>query len=139
MFGEALSFHPRATPMSRPLLDLVLPRLAQRLNRHLRRFQSGQLSENQFSRRFEVLLAQQHAWLSNRGVHEVRAAEAIHGAVLVLSAPGLKVESQEQKRPLELIEFQAVRSAANDIARTYGVDPLRTTERLSRLVAEYAE
>jgi hypothetical protein len=125
--------------MSRPLLDLVLPRLAQRLNRQLRRFRAGQLDESQFSRRFELLLAQQHAWLANRGVSEVRAAEAIHGAVLVLSAPGLKVEALEQDTPLEVIEYQAIRAAADDIAKTYGVCPRRTTERLCKLVADYTE
>jgi hypothetical protein len=125
--------------MSRPLLDLVLPRLAQRLNRHLRRFRAGQLNESEFSRRFELLLAQQHAWLANRGVDEVEAAEAIHGAVLVLSAPGLKAEAVEQRVPLEMVEYQAIHSAAVEIARTYSVSRRRTVEHLSKLVAAYTD
>jgi hypothetical protein len=123
--------------MSRPLFDLVFPRLAQRLNRHLRRFRAGQMNEAQFSRRFEQLLRQQHAWLANRGVDDVQAAEAIHGAVLVLSAPGLKAEAEEQGVPLEVIEFQAIRAAASDIADTYGADERRAVSRLSTLVARY--
>ena len=48
--------------MSRELMELVLPRLARRLDRTLRRYHAGQLDANQFSRRFESLLQQQHAW-----------------------------------------------------------------------------
>ncbi len=123
--------------MSRPIFDLVFPRLAQRLNRQLRRFRAGRLTEVQFSHQFDKLLQQQHAWLANRGVDEVQAAEAIHSAVLVLSAPGLEAEALEQGLPLEVIEYQAVRAAASDIAETYGVSERRTADRLSQMVARY--
>lgn len=76
--------------MSRELMELVLPRLAQRLNRQLRRYKAGQMDDATFSHRFEVLLQQQHAWLANRGFPELDAALAVHGAVLVLSGPGLR-------------------------------------------------
>jgi hypothetical protein len=125
--------------MSRELMDLVLPRLAQRLNRQLRRYKAGQLDDAQFSRRFEVLLQQQHAWLANRGFPELDAALAVHGAVLVLSAPGLRAEAEEEEVPLEVVEFRAVRAAAADIAQQYGVSERRATRRISDLVAGYAE
>ncbi len=125
--------------MSRELMELVLPRLAQRLNRQLRRYRAGQLSEAQFSRRFEALLQQQYAWLANRGIPEVDAAVAVHGAVLVLSSPGLQAEAREQSLPLEVVEFRAVQAAAADIAENYGVNERSAAQRISGLVALYAD
>jgi hypothetical protein len=125
--------------MSRELMELVLPRLARRLNRQLRRYRAGELNDGQFARRFEVLLQQQYAWLANRGIPEVEAALAVHGAVLVLSGPGLKAEANEQSLPLEVIEYRAIRAAAADIAENYGVSERRATGRISALVALYAE
>jgi hypothetical protein len=125
--------------MSHELMDLVLPRLAQRLNRQLRRYRAGQLDESQFSKRFERLLQQQHAWLANRGISDVDAAVTVHGAVLVLSGPGLRAEAQEESVPLEVVEFRAVRAAAADIAQHYGVNERRAVKRISELVASYAE
>jgi hypothetical protein len=125
--------------MSRELLDLVLPRLARRLNRQLRRYRAGELDEAEFSHKFEVLLQQQYAWLANRGIPEVDAAVAVHGAVIILSAPGLKAEAEEQSLPLEVIEYRAVLAAAADIAENYGVSARRATRRISAVVAIYAE
>jgi hypothetical protein len=125
--------------MSRELLELILPRLSKRLNRHLRRYKEGQLNDTEFSQRFEALLEQQHAWLANRGYAEVDAAVAVHGAVLVLSAPGLKAEAVEQSVPLEVIEFRAVKAAAADIAEHYGMSPNKAAHLISGLVADYAE
>jgi hypothetical protein len=125
--------------MSKELMDIVLPRLAQRLNRHLRRYRSGQLNDDQFSRKFETLLQQQYAWLANQGIPEVEAAVAVHGAVLVLSGPGLRAEAAEQSKPLEVIEYQAIRAAASDISEHYGVSEQRATRRLAGIVANYAE
>jgi hypothetical protein len=125
--------------MSRELLELILPRLARRLNRQLRRYQAGQLDTAQFSRRFELLLQQQHAWLANRGYPEVDAAVAVHGAVLVLSGPGLRVEAEEESVPLEVVEFRAVRAAAADVAQQYGVSERKATRQISALVAGYAD
>ena len=125
--------------MSKELMDIVLPRLAQRLNRQLRRYRAGELDDAQFSRKFESLLQQQYSWLANQGIPEVEAAVAVHGAVLVLSGPGLRAESAEQSLPLEVIEFRAIRAAAGDIAEHYGVSAQRATRRLSAIVAYYAE
>jgi hypothetical protein len=125
--------------MSKELLELVLPRLAQRLNRQLRRYRAGQLSEAQFSRRFEALLQQQYSWLANQGIPEVDAAVAVHGAVLVLSSPGLQAEAREQSLPLEVVEYRAVQAAAADIAQNYGVSEHHAAQRISTLVAFYAE
>lgn len=125
--------------MSKELMDIVLPRLAQRLNRQLRRYRAGELDDAQFSRKFESLLQQQYSWLANQGIPEVEAAVAVHGAVLVLSGPGLRAESAEQSMPLEVIEFRAIRAAAGDIAEHYGVSEQRATRRLSAIVAYYAE
>ena len=125
--------------MSRELIELILPRLSNRLNRHLRRYKAGRLDDAEFSKRFESLLEQQHAWLANKGFAEVDAAVAVHGAVLVLSAPGLKAEAVEQSVPLEVIEYRAVRAAAADIAEHYGMNPKKAVHLISELVATYSE
>ena len=125
--------------MSRELMELVLPRLAQRLNRQLRRYRAGKLDEAQFSHRFERLLQQQHTWLANRGISDVDAAVTVHGAVLILSGPGLRAEAEEESVPLEVVEFRAVRAAASDIAQHYGVSERKAVKRISDLVACYAE
>jgi hypothetical protein len=125
--------------MSKDLMDVVLPRLAQRLNRQLRRYRAGQLDDDQFSQRFENLLQQQYNWLANQGIPELEAAVTVHGAVLVLSSPGLRLEAQERKLPLELIEYQAVQAAATDIANNYKVSARRAARRISAIVAQYAD
>jgi hypothetical protein len=125
--------------MSKELMDIVLPRLAQRLNRQLRRYRAGELNDAQFSRKFESLLQQQYAWLANQGIPEVEAAFAVHGAVLVLSGPGLRAEAAEQSLPLEVVEYRAIRAAAEDIAQHYDVSEGRATRRLSVILAQYAE
>jgi hypothetical protein len=125
--------------MTHELMELILPRLSRRLNRQLRRFREGQLDSKQFSRRFEALLQQQHAWLANKGYPEVDAAVAIHGAVLVLSGPGLRAEAEEEAVPLEVVEFRAVKAAAADVAEQFGVSARRATRRISALVAGYAD
>ena len=125
--------------MSKDLMELVLPRMARRVDRQLRRYRAGELDDAQFSEKFETLLQQQYAWLANQGIPEVEAAIAVHGAVLVLSSPGLQAEAREQSLPLELIEFRAVQAAAADIAQNYGVSERRAAQRISALVALYAE
>jgi hypothetical protein len=125
--------------MSKELMDIVLPRLAQRLNRQLRRYRAGELDDDQFSRKFETLLQQQYTWLANQGIPEVEAAIAVHGAVLVLSGPGLRAEAVEQSLPLEVVEYRAIRAAACDISEHYGVSEPRATRRLAGIVAYYAE
>ena len=125
--------------MSRELMDIVLPRLAQRLNRQLRRYRAGELNDDQFSRNFENLLQQRYSWLANQGVPEVEAAVAVHGAVLVLSGPGLRAEAAEQGVPLEIVELQAVRAAAADIAGNYDVSERNAVRRISAILACYAE
>jgi hypothetical protein len=125
--------------MSKDLMELVLPRLAQRLNRQLRRYRAGELDDDQFSQRFENLLQQQYNWLANQGIPELEAAVTVHGAVLVLSSPGLRVEAKEQKIPLEVVEFKAVQAAAADIAKNYRVSERRAARRISAIIAEYAD
>jgi hypothetical protein len=125
--------------MSKELMDIVLPRLAQRLNRQLRRYRAGELDDAQFSRKFESLLQQQYAWLANQGIPEVEAAITVHGAVLVLSGPGLRAEAAEQSLPLEVVEHRAIRAAAGDISEHYEISEQRAVRRLASLVAYYAE
>ena len=79
--------------MTKQLMEVVLPRLARPLYKQLKRYRAGQLDDVQFTKGFESLLQQQHAWLSRRGVPEAKAALAIHGAVLILSGPGLVVRN----------------------------------------------
>ncbi|MBM3995254.1 MAG: hypothetical protein FJ303_14045 [Planctomycetes bacterium] len=125
--------------MSKQLMEIVLPRLARPLYQHLEKFQLGQLNERQFTRRFERELQRQHHWLAKRGIEVTRAAIAIHAAVIVLSVPGLRSEAQELALPLELLEFRAVREAAQDVAHNYGMCPRRAANAIARLVARYAE
>ncbi len=123
--------------MSKQLVEIVLPRLAKTLYRELQRYRSGQLDEKEFTHCFEQLLQRQHAWLITRGASEVRAALAIHGAVLVLSHPGLRAEAAETGLPLEVIEYRAIRDAAQDIERNYGISERKASRAISAVVARY--
>jgi hypothetical protein len=125
--------------MSRQLMEVVLPRLARPLYRQLKRYRAGQMNDAQFTRGFESLLRRQHAWLAEHGVSETRAALAIHGAVLILSGPGLRAEAEEAKLPLEVVEFRAIREAAADVATNYGLDERRAVRIIASLVARYGE
>ncbi len=120
-------------------MEVVLPRLARPLYRQLKRYRAGQMDDAQFTRSFESLLRRQHAWLSERGVPEARAALAIHGAVLILSGPGLRAEAAEAKIPLEVVETRAVLEAAADIATNYGVDEEKAFRIISGLLARYGD
>jgi hypothetical protein len=125
--------------MSKQLMEVVLPRLAKPLFRQLERYRSGELNDRQFTRKFEALLQRQHDWLSQRGVSGARAAVAIHAGVLVLSLPGLRAEATERNLPLEVVELQAVREAAADVARNYGTDPQRVADAMASIIARYGE
>ena len=125
--------------MSRQLMEVVLPRLAKPLYHHLEKYRSGELSDRQFTRRFETLLQKQHAWLAERGVSGVRAAVAIHAGVLVLSLPGLRAEAVERGLPLEVVEHRAVREAAADVCSNYGIPEPRAAQAISSLVAQYGD
>jgi hypothetical protein len=123
--------------MSKQLMEVVLPRLARPLYRQLKQYRAGQLNDAQFTRGFESLLQRQHAWLAERGVSETRAALAIHGAVLILSAPGLRAEAEEAQLPLEVIEYRAIREAAANVAANYGINEEKAVRIISSLVARY--
>jgi hypothetical protein len=125
--------------MSKQLMEVVLPRLAQRLQGQLERYRAGQLDDAQFTRSFESLLQRQYAWLAKRGVAESNAALAIHSAVLVLSRPGLLAEAQEQRVPLEVIETRAVRTAAADIAKNYGLSETVAFTKIARILSRYSD
>jgi hypothetical protein len=120
-------------------MEVVLPRLAHRLQGELQRYRAGQLDDAQFTRIFESLLQRQYAWLAQRGVAESNAALAIHSAVLVLSRPGLLAEAREQRVPLEIIENRAVRTAAADIAKNYGMSETRAFTIISRILSRYGD
>jgi hypothetical protein len=124
--------------MSKQLMQVVLPRLARPLYRHLERYWTGELTDKQFTKRFEALLRHQHAWLAERGIPDARAALAIHAALLVLSRDGLRAEAEERKLPLEVIEQRAVQEAATDLERNYGIDRRHACSTISRLVSKYS-
>src|SRR5438105_10218664 len=126
-------------PMSKQLMEVVLPRLARPLYKHLERFQTGKLNEEEFTERFESLLQRQHQWLSRRGISAARAAIAIHAAVLVLSLPGLRAEAGDANLPLEVIEYRAVREAALDVASSYGLNERQIAHTIACLVAKYGD
>ena len=125
--------------MSKQLMEIVLPRLARPLYKHLEGFQTGKLDESQFTARFESLLKRQHQWLSRRGISAARAAIAIHAAVLVLSQPGLRAEAGDANLPLEVIEHRALIEAARDVAQSYNLDERRIAHAISCLVAKYGD
>jgi len=125
--------------VNKQLMELVLPRLAQRLHREIKRYRAGKLDDAGFSEKFETLLQGQYAWLAERGIPEEHAAVAIHGAVLVLSGPGLRAEAKETGLPLEVIEQRAIGAAAADIAQNYELDERRTASQIASIVAQYAE
>jgi hypothetical protein len=120
-------------------MQVVLPRLARPLYKQLQRYRSGQLDDEQFTRSFDALLRRQHAWLAQHGVPEVRAALAIHGAVLVLSGPGLRAEAKENGLPLEVIEHRAITEAAADVAKNFGIKRRSAFRVISRIVARYGD
>ena len=125
--------------MDKPIMDVVLPRLARPLYRHLERYQTGKMSDEQFTEKFEDLLRRQHAWLEQRGIAPVKAAIALHAAVLVLSLPGLRSEAVEEQLPLEVVEHRAVREAAADVASNYQIPEARAASAIATLVAEYGD
>jgi hypothetical protein len=125
--------------MSKQLMEIVLPRLARPLYQHLEQFQLGRLDELQFTKKFEKELQRQHHWLAQRGIEVAKAAVAIHAAVIVLSLPGLRSEAKEGNIPLEVLEFRAIREAAQDVAQNYGMDQNRAINSIARLVARYGE
>ncbi len=125
--------------MNKQLMDIVLPRLARPLYRHLERYWDGELDDNQFTEKFEDLLRQQHAWLARKGIPEPRAAIAIHAGLLVLSMSGLKAEAEEAELPFEVVEFRAIKEAASDVAQNYGVSEKKVMKTISRIVARYGQ
>jgi hypothetical protein len=125
--------------MSKQLMEVVLPRLARPLYRQLKQYRAGRLNDAQFTRGFESLLRRQHAWLARHGVSDIRAALAIHGAVLILSGPGLRAEADETGLPLEVVEFRAVREAAADVAANYGFNERKALKIISAMLARYGE
>jgi hypothetical protein len=125
--------------MSRPLMDVVLPRLARPLQHHLERYQTGELSEAQFTRKFEQVLQRQHDWLARRGVKAARAAVAIHAAVIILSQPGLRAEAFDNQTPFEVVENRAIGEASQDVSASYGLDRHKAAEAIARLVARHGE
>jgi hypothetical protein len=125
--------------MSKQLMEIVLPRLARPLYRHLERYWVGEISDQQFTKRFEGLLRRQHAWLSKHGISDARAALAIHAALLVLSKSGLKAEALETGLPLEVIEYRAIKEAATDVANNYGLNERKVFHIISKIVARYSD
>jgi hypothetical protein len=121
------------------LIDAVLPRLARRLQRQLKRYHEGQLDDAGFYQNFEDVLKRQYDLLASQGVAEDDAAVIIHGAILVLSNPGLRAEAEQLEMPLEVVEFNAVRLAAEDLSRNYELDLATTLRRLTSIVARHAK
>jgi hypothetical protein len=125
--------------MDKQLIDVVLPRLARRLQRQLKRYHEGELDDDGFYQNFEELLKRQYDLLAEQGVPEKEAAIIIHGAILVLSGPGLRAESEQLKLPLEVVEYGALRVAAEDLASNYDLDLTYTLRRLTSIVSRHAE
>jgi hypothetical protein len=125
--------------MNKQLMDIVLPSLAKRLHRQLERYRAGELDDSQFNRRFEAVLEKQYSWLAQQGVPEAEAAMVIHAAVLVLSGPGMRAEAAEVGLPLEVIEYRAIATVAEEIGENYGVDPKEAVRQIGTIVAQYAD
>jgi len=125
--------------MNRELIQMVLPEMARRLHREVKRYRAGKLSDKQFARKFESLMEGQFEALEEQGVPPAHAAVAVHGAVLVLTGPGLRAEAEELELPLEVVEYRAVRTAAEDIARSHGVSELKAFRQLAAIIAQYGD
>jgi hypothetical protein len=125
--------------MNKQLMDIVLPSLARRLHRQLERYRSGELNDSQFNRRFEAVLEKQYSWLAKHGVPEQEAAMVIHSAVLVLSGPGMRAEAVEVGLPLEVVEYRAIATVAEEISQNYGVDQREAVRQIAAIVAQYAD
>lgn len=125
--------------MDRQLMEIILPRLARRLYKQLEQFRLGEMNHAQFSKHFESLLQKQSAWLSSQGIPEEDAAIAINAGVLVLSGPGLRAEAQEQKIPLEVVEFRAAKTAAHDLAKEFKLPKNKVLKKITTIMAHYAE
>jgi hypothetical protein len=123
--------------MSKQLLDMVLPRLANTLFREIQRYREGEFGESEFPECFEAMLRRQHAWLVRRGMSAVNAAVAIHGAVLLLSNPGLKAESADTGMPLEIIEYRALREAASDVAKNFDIEEDQAFQMIGSVLSRY--
>ena len=52
----------------------------------------------------------------------------------MLSGPGLRAEAEELGKPLEVVEYHAIRSAAKDIADSYGVSESKAFRRIASRV-----
>lgn len=125
--------------MGKALIEVVLPRLAKPLHRHLEQFQTGKMDELQFTTRFEAVLNRHHAWLSKKGIDKARAAVAIHAAVIILSQSGLRGEAHDQGKPVEVLEIRAIREAAQDVTDSYGMPFRKALEGIAGLVARYGD
>ena len=125
--------------MNKPLMEVVLPRLARPLYHQLEKLHSGKVDETQFAEMFESLLRRQHAWLSRRGINAAKGGLAIYAGGVVLSLPGLRSEAEEAGLPMEVVEHRAACEAALDVASSYGVPYGKAVDRLSTLVARYAQ
>ena len=84
-------------------------------------------------------MQKQHHWLAKRGIEVAKAAVAIHAAVIVLSLPGLRSEAKDSNLPLEVLEYRAIREAAQDVAQNYGMCKARAVNAIARLVAKYGD
>jgi hypothetical protein len=121
------------------LMEVVLPRLARRLYGHLQRYKSGELDDAAFAAKFETVLQKQYDWLASNGVPEAQAAVAIHGAVLVLSGPGLRAEAEASGTPLEVIEQRAIAAAARDVSQNYDLTEQQAAQQIATIVARYGD
>lgn len=125
--------------MAKALIEVVLPRLAKPLYKHLELFQTGKVDEAQFTSEFEAVLNRHHAWLHKKGIDKARAAVAIHAAVIILSQSGLQSEAREANIPVEVLEIRAIREAAQDVVESYGMTYRKALDGISSLVAKYGE
>jgi len=125
--------------MGKQLMDIILPRLAKRLHGQVERYRNGKMNDEEFANNFASTLQRQYSWLAKRGVSETDAALTIHGAVLVLSRPGLRASAEEMGLPLETIEARAVRAAAKDMAENYQLEEAWAFDVLAESVAHYSE
>src|SRR5262249_15187270 len=125
--------------MGKPLMKVVLPRLARPLYRHLELLQNGKLDEEAFTAKIEAMLQRQHAWLSRRGIAAARAASAIQGVVLVRRNRVLRAGPPEAGLPLEVLKNRALREAAADIPTPSGMPQASAADARARLVAKPGE
>ena len=83
------------------------------------------------------LLHKHHTRLTQKGFTEAHSATLLHAAVFLLNHPALAWEANQTQRPLETVEFEAIRQAGQAVEKTYGTPASDAIHLISSIVSTY--